>query len=212
MLKLLSQLFLQFFHVGVFSFGGGYATLPFLYDIADKFHWYSAKQLTDMLAISSITPGPVGVNVATFAGFTTAGILGSLVATTAIILPSYIIVTIVFKVIDKFRTNRNIKGAIRGLKPAGCALLSAVGIKLLFTSNLHLLGTLILLGFLILSIKKKQDPLFYLGISAIGPGLYKEIPAMISSKQSGLSSFMKEVIPGDSNWNTPAVFPSPIIL
>lgn len=167
MLKLLSQLFLQFFHVGVFSFGGGYATLPFLYDIADKFHWYSAKQLTDMLAISSITPGPVGVNVATFAGFTTAGILGSLVATTAIILPSYIIVTIVFKVIDKFRTNRNIKGAIRGLKPAGCALLSAVGIKLLFTSNLHLLGTLILLGLLILSIKKKQDPLFYLGISAI---------------------------------------------
>ena len=162
MLKLLSQLFLQFFHVGVFSFGGGYATLPFLYDIADKFHWYSAKQLTDMLAISSITPGPVGVNVATFAGFTTAGILGSLVATTAIILPSYIIVTIVFKVIDKFRTNRNIKGAIRG-----CALLSAGGIKLLFTSNLHLLGTLILLGFLILSIKKKQDPLFYLGISAI---------------------------------------------
>ena len=167
MLKLLSQLFLQFFHVGLFSFGGGYATLPFLYDIADKFHWYSAKQLTDMLAISSITPGPVGVNVETFAGFTTAGILGSLVATTAIILPSYIIVTIVFKVIDKFRTNRNIKGAIRGLKPAGCALLSAVGIKLLFTSNLHLLGTLILLGFLILSIKKKQDPLFYLGISAI---------------------------------------------
>ncbi len=167
MLKLLSQLFLQFFHVGVFSFGGGYATLPFLYDIADKFHWYSAKQLTNMLAISSITPGPVGVNVATFAGFTTAGILGSLVATTAIILPSYIIVTIVFKVIDKFRTNRNIKGAIRGLKPAGCALLSAVGIKLLFTSNLHLLGTLILLGFLISSIKKKQDPLFYLGISAI---------------------------------------------
>lgn len=167
MLKLLSQLFLQFFHVGVFSFGGGYATLPFLYDIADKFHWYSAKQLTDMLAISSITPGPVGVNVATFAGFTTAGILGSLVATTAIILPSYIIVTIVFKVIDKFRTNRNIKGAIRGLKPAGCALLSAVGIKLLFTSNLHLLGTLILLGFLILSIKKKQEPLFYLGISAL---------------------------------------------
>lgn len=167
MLKLLSQLFLQFFHVGVFSFGGGYATLPFLYDIADKFHWYSAKQLTDMLAISSITPGPVGVNVATFAGFTTSGILGSLVATTAIILPSYIIVTIVFKVIDKFRTNRNVKGAIRGLKPAGCALLSAVGIKLLFTSNLHLLGTLILLGFLIISVKKKQDPLFYLGISAI---------------------------------------------
>lgn len=166
-MNLFIQLFLQFFHVGVFSFGGGYATLPFLYDIAEKYHWYSAKQLTDMLAISSITPGPVGVNVATFAGFATSGILGSLIATTAIILPSYIIVTIVYKVFDKFRTNRNVKGAIRGLKPAGCALLSAVGIKLLFTSNLHLLGTLILVAFVVASLKQKHDPLFYLGISAV---------------------------------------------
>ncbi|MBD8963105.1 chromate transporter [bacterium] len=166
-MNLFIQLFLQFFHVGVFSFGGGYATLPFLYDIAEKYHWYSAKQLTDMLAISSITPGPVGVNVATFAGFATSGILGSLIATMAIILPSYIIVTIVYKVLDKFRTNRNVKGAIRGLKPAGCALLSAVGIKLLFTSNLHLLGTLILVAFVVASLKQKHDPLFYLGISAV---------------------------------------------
>lgn len=166
-MNLFIQLFLQFFHVGVFSFGGGYATLPFLYDIAEKYHWYSAKQLTDMLAISSITPGPIGVNVATFAGFATSGILGSLIATTAIILPSYIIVTIVYKVLDKFRTNRNVKGAIRGLKPAGCALLSAVGIKLLFTSNLHLLGTLILVVFVVASLKQKHDPLFYLGISAV---------------------------------------------
>ena len=166
-MNLFIQLFLQFFHVGVFSFGGGYATLPFLYDIAEKYHWYSAKQLTDMLVISSITPGPIGVNVATFAGFATSGILGSLIATTAIILPSYIIVTIVYKVLDKFRTNRNVKGAIRGLKPAGCALLSAVGIKLLFTSNLHLLGTLILVAFVVASLKQKHDPLFYLGISAV---------------------------------------------
>lgn len=166
-MKLFLQLFIQFFHVGVFSFGGGYATLPFLYDIAEKYHWYTTKQLTDMLAISSITPGPVGVNVATFAGFSTSGILGAVIATTAIILPSYIIVTIVYKVLDKFRTNRNVKGAIRGLKPAGCALLSAVGIKLLFTSNLHLLGTLILIVFVITSFKKKQDPLVYLGVSAL---------------------------------------------
>ena len=166
-MNLFIQLFLQFFHVGVFSFGGGYATLPFLYDIAEKYHWYSAKQLTDMLAISSITPGPVGVNVSTFAWFATSGILVSLIATTSIILPSYVIVTIVYKVLDKFRTNRNVKGAIRGLKPAGCALLSAVGIKLLFTSNLHLLGTLILVAFVVSSLKQKHDPLFYLGISAV---------------------------------------------
>lgn len=166
-MKLYLQLFLQFFHVGVFSFGGGYATLPFLYDIAEKYHWYSAKQLTDMLAISSITPGPVGVNIATFAGFATSGMLGALIATTSIIIPSYIIVTIVYKVLDKFKTNRCVKGAIRGIKPAGCALLSAVGIKLLFTSNLHLLGTILLSALLIASFLKKHDPLFYLGVSAV---------------------------------------------
>lgn len=120
-----------------------------------------------MLAISSITPGPVGINVATFAGFATSGILGAMVATTAIILPSYIIVTIVFKALDKFKTNPYIKGSIKALKPAGCALLSAVGIKLLFTSNLHLLGSLVFIAFIGISCWKKQDPLFYLGVSAI---------------------------------------------
>lgn len=165
-MKIYLELFLQFFHIGVFSFGGGYATLPFLYDIAEKYHWYTTRQLTDMLAISSITPGPVGVNVATFAGFATSGILGALIATTAIILPSYIIVTIVFKILDKFKTNSYIKGAIKALKPAGCALLSAVGIKLLFTSNLHLLGTILLAIFILTSFRKKLDPLFYLTVSA----------------------------------------------
>jgi chromate transporter len=161
------HLFLQFFKVGIFSFGGGYATLPFLYEISSTYHWYSAKQLTDMLALSSITPGPVGVNVATFAGFTTSGILGAMVATTAIILPSYVLVTVIYKVLDKFKTNQIVQGAIRGIKPAGCALLSAVGIKLIFTSNLHLLGSILLIVLLVSGFVKKQDPLFYLGISAI---------------------------------------------
>lgn len=161
------QLFWQFFQIGIFSFGGGYATLPFLYEIADKFHWYSAADLTNMLAISSITPGPVGVNVATFAGFNSAGVLGSLLATTAVILPSFIIVTIVSKMLEKFKTNRYVKGAIKSIKPAGCALLSAVGIRLIFTSNLHLFGTILLFALIIMSFVRKNDPLVYLGISAI---------------------------------------------
>lgn len=161
------QLFWQFFQIGIFSFGGGYATLPFLYEIADKFHWYTTSDLTNMLAISSITPGPVGVNVATFAGFNSAGILGSLLATTAVILPSFIIVTIVSKTLEKFKTNRFVKSAVRSLKPAGCALLTSVGIKLLFTSNLYLFGTLLLILLIILSFIKKLDPLFYLGVSAV---------------------------------------------
>ena len=161
------QLFWQFFQIGIFSFGGGYATLPFLYEIADKFHWYSAADLTNMLAISSITPGPVGVNVATFAGFNSAGVLGSLLATSAVILPSFIIVTTVSKMLEKFKTNRYVKGAIKSIKPAGCALLSAVGIRLIFTSNLHLFGTILLLARNIMSFVRKTDPRGYLAISAI---------------------------------------------
>ncbi len=161
------QLFWQFFQIGIFSFGGGYATLPFLYVIADKFHWFTTSELTNMLAISSITPGPVGVNVATFAGFNSAGIIGSMLATTAVVLPSFIIVTIVSKTLEKFKTNRFVKSAVKSLKPAGCALLSSVGIKLIFTSNLYLFGTLLLILLIILSFIKKLDPLFYLGISAV---------------------------------------------
>ena len=167
MIKIYLQLFIQFFGIGVFSFGGGYATLPFLYDIAEKFHWYSINQLTDMLAVSSVTPGPIGVNMATYAGFTTAGFLGAFTATFAIMLPSFIIVSAVFKILDKFKSNLYVQSVVKSLKPAGCALLAAVGIKLIFTSNLHLIGTLLLITFLISGFIKKRDPIFYLGISAI---------------------------------------------
>jgi len=167
MIKLYLYLFLQFFHIGVFSFGGGYATLPFLYEIAEKYKWFSINQLTDMLALSSITPGPVGVNMATFSGFISGGISGAFVATFAIMLPSFIFVSIVYKILDKFKTNCYVKSAVKALKPAGCALLSAVGIKLLFSSNLHLLGMLCLIVFLITGFIKKRDPLFYLGVSAV---------------------------------------------
>lgn len=161
------RLFFEFFYIGLFSFGGGYATIPFLYDIIEKYHWYSAKQLSDMIAVSSVTPGPVGINVATFAGFQTSGILGAFIATLSIVLPSYIIVTIVYKLIDKFKDCTAVKGAVFALKPAGCALLSAVGIKMLFKSNLHLFGTLLLLTFIIISFNKKLSPAFYLTLSAI---------------------------------------------
>ncbi len=167
MVKLYLTLFLQFFHTGVFSFGGGYATIPFLYHMADNYDWYTHSQLTDMIALSSITPGPVGVNMATFSGFTASGITGAFIATLAVILPSFIFVSLVYKILDKFKTNRYVIGITKSLKPAGCALLSAVGIKLLFTSNLHLMGTLCLIAFLITGFVKKLDPIFYLGISAI---------------------------------------------
>ena len=155
------KLFLEFFHIGLFSFGGGYATLPFLYHIADVQKWYTTKQLSDMIAVSSITPGPVGVNVATFAGFSTAGI-----ATTAVILPSLIIIIIISKLLEQFRHNKYVKSVIYTLKPAGCGLLAAVGVDM-FINNINICGMILLVGLFIASITEKRDPLFYLGVSAL---------------------------------------------
>lgn len=159
------KLFLEFFHIGLFSYGGGYATLPFLYHIADVQKWYSAKQLTDMIAVSAITPGPVGVNVATFAGYKTAGILGSFIATTSVILPSFILIIIISKLLEQFKHNKYIQSIIFVLKPTGCGLLAAVGVNM-FISNINLLGMILLIALFIASLREKRDPIFYLATSA----------------------------------------------
>ncbi len=160
------KLFLEFFHIGLFSFGGGYATLPFLYHIADVQHWYTTKQLSDMIAISSITPGPVGVNVATFAGFMTSGVLGAFVATASVILPSLIIVIAISKLLEQFKHNKYVQSVIYTLKPAGCGLLAAVGVDM-FVNNINLLGMFLLAGLFFASLTEKRDPLFYLVVSGV---------------------------------------------
>ena len=160
------KLFLEFFHIGLFSFGGGYATIPFLYHIADVQNWYTTKQLSDMIAVSSITPGPVGVNVATFAGFKTAGILGAAIATASVILPSFIIVIIISKLLEQFKHNKYVQSVIYTLKPAGCGLLAAIGVDM-FIDNINLLGMVLLVCLFVASITEKRDPLFYLAVSAV---------------------------------------------
>lgn len=149
------KLFLEFFHIGLFSFGGGYATIPFLYHIADVQKWYTTKQLSDMIAVSSITPGPVGVNVATFAGFKTAGILGAAMATASVILPSFIIVIIISKLLEQFKHNKYVQSVIYTLKPAGCGLLAAIGVDM-FIDNINLLGMVLLVCLFVASITEKR--------------------------------------------------------
>ena len=89
------RMFWEFFKIGLFSVGGGPATLPYLMDLAEKFDWFTMKELTDMIAISESTPGPLGVNMATYAGFTTLGIFGGLVSTIGLIVPSIIVIILV---------------------------------------------------------------------------------------------------------------------
>ena len=161
------QLAFEFFKIGLFSFGGGYATLPFLYHISQEFNWYTLDELTQMTAVASITPGPVGINIATYAGLKTSGVLGALIATISEILPSLILVLIIAKLLKKFSDNFYVKSIIETLKPISCALLASVAIGLL-KPEIQDLKAMILLGLLlVLSWKSKKDPLFYIIVAAL---------------------------------------------
>ena len=134
------RLFYEFFKVGLFAVGGGMATFPFLEDLAVKTGWYTQLQLADMIAISESTPGPIGVNMATYVGFTVAGIPGSVIATIGLITPSVIVILIVARFYEKYKQSRIVKGCMSGLKPAvvgliGAAILSVVA-EVLFPAGL----------------------------------------------------------------------------
>ena len=176
---ILVHLFVEFFKIGMFSFGGGYATIPFLYHISQVYNWYSIDELAQMVAVASITPGPVGINVATYAGFKSAGLLGSALATVAEMLPSLFLVIIVSKLLKKFSDNFYVKSIIETLKPVSCALLTSVAIGLLKPEIKDIKGMILLAFLLLLSWKSKKDPLFYILIAAvIGVGLvyFKFLP------------------------------------
>lgn len=168
---ILWDLFWNFFNIGVFSFGGGYATLPFLYNISEVYNWYTFDDLSNMIAISSITPGPIGINMATFAGFKTAGLIGSLIATTAISLPSLVFVVLISKALRKFSENIYVKSIIYVLKPLGCGLLAAVGVNMFINNflgeNINLYNITFLALLILISLHKKLNPLFYLVVGAI---------------------------------------------
>ena len=123
------NLFYEFFKTGLFAVGGGLATLPFLYDMADRTGWFSSSQLADMLAVSESTPGPIGVNMATYVGFTIRGIPGALVATLGLVTPSVIVILIVAAFLKSFRDNRFVNAGFYGLRPASTAMVASAGIS-----------------------------------------------------------------------------------
>ncbi|MEY8410968.1 chromate transporter [Lachnospiraceae bacterium 62-26] len=113
----------EFFKIGLFSIGGGMATLPFLMDLTNKYDWFTVSELTNMVAISESTPGPVGINMATYAGYNAAGVLGAIVATLALTAPAWIIIILIAKFLENFSENKNVKAAFYGIRPAVAALI-----------------------------------------------------------------------------------------
>lgn len=118
------RLFLEFCRVGLFSVGGGLATIPFLTDLGKRTGWFTDQQLADMIAISESTPGPMGVNMATYVGFTSGGPLGGVAATLGLIFPSIVIILIISGFLQKFRQSKVVDGVFYGLRAASVALIT----------------------------------------------------------------------------------------
>ena len=181
-------LFLEFFKVGLFTIGGGLASLPFLYELAEKYTWINNSMIADMIAISQSTPGPIGINMATYAGFKAGGILGGIVATFAIVLPSFIIIVIVANFLNKFKNSKLVDSAFKGLRPAVTGLIAAAGFAVFkvtilnldnykFTKNLlsliNIKATLLLVG-IFLAIKYfKKHPILYIFLGALAGIIFK---------------------------------------
>lgn len=124
----LIELFLTFFKIGLFAVGGGLATLPFLYELANSNAWISVEDISNLVAISESTPGPLGINMATYVGFLKSGVAGSVIASVGLVVPSIIIIVIIARFLDKFKDSRIVQDVFYGLRAASCALIAVAGI------------------------------------------------------------------------------------
>lgn len=137
------RLFYEFFKTGLFAVGGGMATIPFLYDMADTTGWFTRNDVANMIAVGESTPGPIGVNMATYVGYVTGGsvgglpcaVLGAVVATLGLVAPSIIVILIIASFLKSFRDNRYVDSAFYGLRPASTGLIAAAGVSVV-VSNL----------------------------------------------------------------------------
>ncbi len=160
-------LFYEFFKIGLFAIGGGLVTVPFLFDLAEVYPWFDAKDLADMIAISESTPGPLGVNMATYAGFKAAGIGGAIVATLGLVTPSVIIIMLISKLLKKFRDNIWVDSVLSGIRPAVIALILFAGLEV---AKLTIIDwkTLLMFALFWCAIHfYKKSPIFYIVISAV---------------------------------------------
>ncbi|MFR6436099.1 chromate transporter [Porphyromonas sp.] len=139
------QLFWVYIQIGLFGFGGGYAMLSLIQnEVVHKYHWLTNQQFTDIVAVSQVTPGPIGINSATYIGYVVTGgnILGSLLATTAVMLPSFVLCLIISRSFQAFRNNRYVDAAFLGIRPASVGLIAAAALMLMIQPGLWTLLTL----------------------------------------------------------------------
>lgn len=177
-MKLLLLLYLEFFKVGLFSIGGGLATIPFLQELSIKYGWFDQKLFTDMIAISESTPGPIGVNMATYVGYHTAGIPGGIISTLGLISPSIIIILLIACLLTQFKENRYVQSVFYILRPLATGLVIVATIQILkialfipeaqsFISAIRIKEIILFLAMLAGIFYLKKNPIFYIIAGAV---------------------------------------------
>ncbi len=179
------RLFFEFFKTGLFAVGGGLATIPFLQNMGSSTGWFTDGDLTTMIAVSESTPGPMGVNMATYVGFHTGGLPGAVIATLGLVTPSVIVILIIAGFLQKFRQSRTVDAVFRGLRPASTALIAVAGLSvarsvLLFHQRMGTEGPVtdpVYLPALLITVAvfvcmqhhklKKLHPIVFIGLSAL---------------------------------------------
>ena len=180
------QLFWEYFKAGLFAVGGGMATIPFLYEISDRTGWFSHRDLVNMLAVSESTPGPIGVNMATYVGYVTGmkeggvmnAILGALTASIGLVMPSLIVILIVAAMLKRFKNSPLVQKTFYGLRPASTGLIAAAGLSVAISnlfdeaaSSVNWKGCILAVVLWVLTNKvsktKKLHPIVFIGFSAL---------------------------------------------
>ncbi len=173
---------IEYMKIGAVAIGGGYTVIPFLYYLVDKYKWFDIAEITQMIAVSNLTPGPIGINMATFVGIKVGGILGAALTTVAFMLPSFIIICLLAKFLKRNKENKYINSVMYGLRPAAVALISIAGLKIMNTTVFHiekfttshnigdiisLKASVLLVIFGIMGLKLRKNPMILIAIAII---------------------------------------------
>lgn len=185
---ILLRLFFEFAKTGLFAVGGGLATIPFLQDLGARTQWFSDADLTTMIAVSESTPGAMGVNMATYVGYTTAGVPGAVVATLGLVFPSIVVIIVIAGFLQKFRQSKTVDAVFYGLRPASTALIASAGLTVatavlitvggleehLFTVHWPALLLAVAVFVCLRYTKlKKLHPIVFIGISALVGAVFR---------------------------------------
>lgn len=177
---ILLELFFAFFKVGLFAIGGGLATLPFLYELTEKYDWITVSDISNLVAISESTPGPLGINMATYVGFLQSGVAGAVTASLGLVVPSIIIIVVIAKFLSKFRDSKIVKDVFYGLRAASTALIAVAGLgvaRLAFfgekMTEFFWQGAILAVVLFFATKKLKWHPIVFIAISAIIGVIFK---------------------------------------